>query len=212
MKLNISEIKKFYKGYGGLSGHGFDHVERVLKMAELICKKEGGDMEIVEAAALLHDIARTKEDKNEKLDHAIEGATMAEKYLRKVNFSEAKIKNIVHCVAVHRFSRGKKPETKEAKIIQDADRLDALGAIIITRVLSHGALHGLPVYDPKIKPLKEYKGKKATAINHFYEKILKIIPSSFHTKTAQKIARTRYDFVVKFLDQFKKEWEGKDLS
>ncbi len=211
MKLNIKDIRKFYKGYGGLSGHGFDHVERVLRMAKLISKKEGGDMEIIEAAALLHDMARTKEDKNERLDHAAEGARMAKTYLKKISFPKNKIGKVVHCIAVHRFSRGKKPEIIEAKIIQDADRLDALGAIIITRVLSYGALHGLPVYDPKIKPLKKYTGMKATAINHFYEKILKIIPSSFYTKTARKIAKQRYDFVVKFLDQFKKEWNGDDL-
>ncbi|OGZ19843.1 MAG: hypothetical protein A2654_01055 [Candidatus Nealsonbacteria bacterium RIFCSPHIGHO2_01_FULL_43_31] len=211
MKLNIKNIKKFYIGYGGLSSHGFDHVERVLRMAKLISKKEGGDMETIEAAALLHDMGRTKEDKNERLDHAAEGAKMARVYLGKINFPKNKIGNVIHCIAVHRFSRGKKPETIEAEIIQDADRLDALGAIIITRVLSHGALHGLPVYDPRIKPLKKYTGKKATAINHFYEKILKITPSSFYTKTAQKIARQRYDFVVKFLDQFKKEWNGEDL-
>jgi len=206
MKLNIKEIKKFYKGYGGLSGHGFDHPERVLRLAKFICRKEGGDMEVVEAAALLHDIARA----NERRDHALEGAKMAKSYLEKIGFSESKIKNIVHCIAVHRFSRGKKAETKEAKIIQDADRLDALGAISISRSFTY---HGrkIPAYNPDIKPQKKYTGKSKTIINHFYEKILKITPSSFYTKTAHKIAKKRYDFVVKFLDQFKKEWDGKDL-
>lgn len=212
MKLNIEEIKKFYVGYGGLGGHGFDHVERVLGMARLICKKEGGDIEIVEAAALLHDIARALETDKNNLDHGAEGARMAEKYLNGINFPKLKIKNVVHCIAVHRFSRGKKAETKEAKIIQDADRLDALGAIIIARVLAYNGLHKIPIYDPSIKPLKEYRGDHTTAINHFYEKILKITPSSFHTKTAQKIAGKRYIFVVNFLKQFKKEWEGKDLQ
>jgi len=211
MKIDIKEIKKFYIGYGGLGGHGFDHVERVLKMAKLICGKESGDMEVVEAAALLHDIARALENDKNNLDHGEEGAKMAEKYLNKISFPKLKIKNVVHCIAVHRFSRGKKAETKEAKIIQDADRLDALGAIIIARVLAYNGLHKIPIYDPDIKPLKEYKGNHTTAINHFYEKILKITPSSFHTKTAQKIARKRYDFVVSFLKQFQKEWQGKDL-
>ena len=211
MKLNIEEIKKFYIGYGGLSGHGFDHVERVLRMAKLISEKEGGDIETIEAAALLHDIARAKENNMNNLDHGEEGAKMAENYLRKINFTKSKIKNIIHCIAVHRFSRGKKAETKEAKIIQDADRLDALGAIIITRVLAYNGLHKIPIYDPDIKPLKEYKGGHTTAINHFYEKILKITPLSFNTKTARKIAKKRYDFVVNFLKQFKKEWDGKDL-
>ncbi|MFH1894550.1 MAG: HD domain-containing protein [Patescibacteria group bacterium] len=211
MKLNINEIKKFYGGYKGLGGHGFDHPERVLKMARLICEREGGDIETIEAAALLHDIARAKEDDGKCDCHAEEGAKMAENYLHKISFPRSKIKNVIHCVAVHRFSRGKKAETKEAKIIQDADRLDALGAIIIARVLAYNGLHKFPIYDPDIKPVTKYKGRYTTAINHFYEKILKITPVSFHTKTAQRIAAKRYNFVVNFLKQFKKEWEGKDL-
>lgn len=210
MRLNINEIKKFYIGYGGLIGHGFDHVERVFRMAKLICRKEDGDMETVEAAALLHDVARAKEETNKNLDHGEEGAKMAEKYLQKIKFPKSKIKNVAYCIAVHRFSKGIKPKTKEAKILQDADRLDALGAIIITRVLSYSG-RKVPVYDPSVKPLKKYIGKSATAINHFYEKILKIKPASFYTKTARKIAKKRYNFVVEFLNQFKREWNGKDL-
>lgn len=208
MKLNINEIKKFYKDEGG---HGFDHPNRVLRLAKFICKKEGGDAKIIETAALLHDIARNKEDNDKSLCHAEEGANMAKAYLNKINFPKSKIQNVIHCIETHRFSKGKKPKTEEAQIIQDADRLDALGAICIARVLTYNGLHKIPMYNPNIKPLKKYKGQHTTAINHFYEKILKITPSSFYTKTAQKIARKRYDFIVTFLKQFKKEFEGKDL-
>ncbi|MFH1401353.1 MAG: HD domain-containing protein [Parcubacteria group bacterium] len=212
MKLDIKEVKKLYSDYVGLSGHGFDHIERVLKMAKLICKKEGGDIQVVETATLLHDIARAKENERNNLDHAEEGAKMAEKYLNKISFPKSKIENIIHCIVVHRVSKGKKAETKEAKIIQDADRLDALGAIIITRVLAYNGFYKIPIYNPDIKPKKIYDGKYSTAINHFYEKILKLTPTSFHTKTAQKIAAKRYNFVLNFLKQFKKEWDGKDLK
>lgn len=212
MKLNINEIKKFYNGYKGLGGHGFDHPERVLRLARFICQKEGGDMEVVEAAALLHDIARTKENRIKNLDHAKEGVKIAKDYLEKNNFPKSKVKNVLHCIEVHRFSKGEKAKTKEAEIIQDADRLEALGAICIARVLAYNGLHKIPMYDPSIKPLKKYGGEHTTAINHFYEKILKITPSSFHAKTAQKIAEKRYGFVVKFLKQFKKEWCGEDLN
>lgn len=211
MKLNINEIKKFYKNYRGLGGHGFDHPERVLRMAKLICKKEDGDIEIVEAAALLHDIARPKEDRKKCSCHAEEGGKMARIYLNKINFPKSKIEKVIHCIETHRFSKGKKAKTKEAEIIQDADRIDALGAICIARIFSYSGFHKVPIYNPDIKPLKEYKCASKTAINHFYEKILKIKPSSFHTKTAREIAKKRYNFIKAYLKQFQTEWEGKDL-
>jgi len=210
--MNQEEIRKIYIGYGGSGGHDFDHAERVLRVAKLICKNEGGDIKVVEAAALLHDVARALENDKNNLDHGEEGAKIAEKYLNGIDFPKSKIKNVVHCIAVHRFSRGRKAETKEAKIIQDADRLDALGAIAVARIMAYNGFHKIPIYDPAIKPLKEYRGVHTTAINHFYEKILKITPASFHTKTAQKIAKRRYGFIEDFLKHFKKEWQGKDLQ
>ena len=103
----------------------------------------------------------------------------------------------------------KKAETKEAKILQDSDRLDALGAICIARVFMYNGHRNLPLYNPKVKPDKHYYGQDSNAINHFYEKILKIKPEKFHTKTARKIARKRYEFILEFLKRFKKEWKGK---
>jgi uncharacterized protein len=212
MKLNINEVKDFYISYGGLSGHGFDHIERVFRIAKLLGKSEKADMVVVEAAALLHDIARAKENDRNKLDHAIEGAKMAAEYLKKINFPETKLKNVIHCIATHRVSKGKKAQTLEAKILQDADRLDALGAIIIARAFTYNGKNNRPVYDPSIKPAKTYKGNSTTIINHFYEKILKLKPNSFHTRLAQKFAKKRYAFVVNFIKQFTNEWSGKDLN
>ena len=201
-------VKRLYKDIGG---HGFDHVERVHKLAMSIAKEEKADLQIVDAAAWLHDIARLREDAGEIECHAEEGARMAKKILegRGMDFPKDKIPTVMHAIAVHRFSRQKKAETKEARILQDADRLDALGAICIARVFMYNGHRGLPIYEPGRKPDKDYHGQDSTAINHFYEKILKIKPSIFHTKKARELAKERYDFILEFLKRFKLEWEGK---
>jgi len=203
--LNKERVKKLYRDIGG---HGFDHVERVHRMAMLLAKKEKADSQIVDAAAWLHDIARAKEDEMKCKCHAEEGAKIAERILKKINFPESKIECVRHAISVHRFSKNKKAKTKEAKILQDADRLDALGAICIARVFMYNGFKKLPLYSPERKPEKHYHGQETTAINHFYEKILKIKPSNFHTKTARKIAEKRYLFIEEFLRRFKAEWNA----
>jgi uncharacterized protein len=199
-------VRDFYPNHGG---HGFDHVQRVHKIAIMIAKKEKADLQIVDAASWFHDISRQREDSGKCKCHAEHGARETEKILRKINFPAMKIPAVVHAIVVHRYSKGIKAETKEAKIVQDADRLDALGAICIARVFAHNAENKRPLYDPNIKPLKEYHGENTTAINHFYEKILKIKPELFNTKTARKIAKERYNFILVFLKQFLNEWNGK---
>jgi uncharacterized protein len=203
--LELDSIKKFYKDYGG---HGFDHVERVHKMAMMIAQKEKADLQTVDAAAWLHDIARAGEDEGKYKCHAEEGAKIAGRILGKMNFPKQKIGAIQHGISAHRFSKQIKAETKEAQILQDADRLDALGAICIARVFMYNGFKKGQMYDPKRKPEKHYHGQETTAINHFYEKILKIKPEKFHTLTARKIAKERYEFIVSFLKKFKSEWNS----
>lgn len=174
-----------------------------------IVKDEKADIQIVDAAAWLHDIARHAEDSGEIECHAEEGAKMAKEILEKIDFPKEKIPTVVHAIAVHRFSKQKKAETKEAQILQDADRLDALGAICIARIFMYNGHRGLPIYEPGRKPDEHYHGQETNAINHFYEKILKIKPENFHTKKAREMAKERYDFIVEFLNRFKAEWEGK---
>jgi uncharacterized protein len=188
-------------------GHGFDHTQRVYNLAIKIAKEEKADLEVVKAAALLHDICRKKEEET-GLCHASEGAELAPSILREINFSEEKIENVIHCIKVHRFSKRLEPKTKEAKILQDADRLDAIGAIAITRIISHNTMIGNPIYDPNIKPSEEYTSKGKTALNHFFEKIFKLKPESFHTSLAKEIAKDRYKFTTEFVDRFISEWEG----
>lgn len=191
--------------------HAFDHTERVYNLALKIGKKEKADLDVIKAAALLHDISRLKEDNKEVECHAEHGAEIAEKLLKEMNFPEDKIKNVIHSIKVHRHSKKLKADTKEAEIIQDADRLDALGAMTIGRMFSTGGKTNRPLYNPNIPFGKNvYSGYKSdSTIHSFYTRTLNIKPENFNTKFAQKLAAGRYKFVVKFLNQFFKEWEGK---
>jgi len=190
--------------------HAFDHTERVYALAVKIGKKEKADLEVIKAAALLHDISRLKEDNKEVECHAEHGSEIAAKLLKDMNFPEEKIKNVVHSILVHRHSKGLKTETKEAEIIQDADRLDSLGAITIGRMFSTGGKINRPLYKPGIPFGKVYEGYYSDSTVHgFYARILKITPETFNTNFAKKLAMGRYKFVEKFLNQFFKEWEGK---
>lgn len=200
------KIQPFFQNQGG---HGFDHTERVYNYALTLSEKENVNLKIIKIASLLHDIARSKEDNNECKDHAEEGARIAEEILKQENISQEEISHIKDCIISHRFSKGIKPRTKEAEIIQDADRLDALGAICVARVFMYNGLHKLPLHIPGLKPEEEYRGQETTAINHFYEKVLKIKPETFNTRLARNIAKQRYNFILKFLKQFHEEWAGK---
>jgi len=204
LRLNIQS--NFEEG----GSHAFDHAQRVFNLAVKIGKKEKVDLDVLKASAFLHDISRLKEDRGEVECHAEHGAIMAEKLLREMNFPEDKIEKVAHAIRVHRHSKGLNAETKEAKILQDADRLDALGAITIARMFSTGGKINRPLYKPEIPFGKGYNGYCSDSTIHaFYAKILKIKPETFNTQFAKKLARGRYKFVENFLNQFFKEWEGK---
>ena len=204
----FEELKVKAKGYfEGGDGHDFDHVERVCNMAVKISEGEDVDMDVVRAAALLHDVARSKESELD-ICHAEEGAKMAAEILREMGFPADKITKVVHAISVHRYSKGIKAESREAEILQDADRLDVLGAIILTRVFARCGKRNTAIYDPDIPVLEKYNGTDTTGINHLKEKSLEIVPESFKTPKAREIARGRYDYVKGFIDRFEKEWRG----
>ena len=207
----FNELREKIQGYFEEGGsHAFDHSQRVYNLALKIGTKEKADLDVIRAAALLHDIARLKEDNNEVECHADHGAELAEKILKEMNFPEEKIKEVSYAIKVHRHSKGIKAETKEAAIIQDADRLDALGAITIGRMFSTGGKLNIPLYKLGIPFGKVHDGYHSESTIHgFYTKILKITPEKFNTNDGKRIAKQRYEFVEKFLDQFLKEWEGK---
>lgn len=190
-------IQPYYRKGGG---HGFDHTERVYELALKISEGEDVDLDVVRVATLLHDIAREKQDESDtNICHAERGAKIAEEILEEVDFPSDKVDNVVHCIGVHRYSKGLATETKEAEILRDADRLEVLGAVGIARAFERGGVRGRVSYDPE---------DSHTTIGQLKIKSLKIFPETFKTLGAQKIAKERYKFVEQFVNRFEKEWRG----
>ena len=139
---------------------------------------------------------------------AEKGAEMCKPILEKLGYTAEQIKIISDAIRTHRYKNQLKPNSKVGEILQDADRLDLLGAIGVARIFTRGGERGSPLYDPNIKPDKVYRSGMSTAINHFYEKVLKVNSDSFHTETAKQIAKSRYIYSKQFVERFLKEWEG----
>ncbi|MFX1538229.1 MAG: HD domain-containing protein [Promethearchaeota archaeon] len=195
--------------------HAWSHVERVFQLAKLIAKDLSVDWEVLEPAIWLHDIARPKEDSGEVACHAQEGARMAEEVLISLGYSTEKIGKICYAIRTHRYRSQIKAETLEAQVLQDADRLDAIGAIAVARVFSLGGKKNRPLYDLDIPPNKVYESNAKTSLNHFFEKILKITPNSFNTSMGQKLAKERHDFTKLYIDRFllelKQVWTKREI-
>jgi len=203
----LEKIRKRSEEFLRHSHHSKSHVERVYNLAIRIAKEENADLDVVKAAALLHDIARAMEDEGKIEDHTVEGAKMARRILEEVNFPKEKIDKVIHCIEVHRFRKGIKTKDLEAKILQDADRLDIIGAIGIARVFARGGWENMPIHDPSIPPKERYDGRSSTSVNHIYEKNLKV-KDTLNTSTAKEIAEERHKFLKQFLERFLKEWKG----
>lgn len=193
------------------AGHDWWHVDRVRRMALHLSALEGGNTRILELAALLHDIADAKfHDGDEEL-----GARRAGHFLAREGLSANEIRKVQELVRRVSFKGGLPddlPINIELKILQDADRLDALGAIGIARTFHYGGYKNRPLYDPAIPPREyqsaaAYRASQAPTINHFYEKLLRL-KDGMHTATARKIAAQRHAFMEQFLEQFYREWEG----
>jgi len=202
-------VKETLKNAEG--GHDWFHIERVYKNALLIADQENVDLFTVQLAALLHDIADSKfHNGDETL-----GPKIAKEFLRKENVPEEIIKHIVSIIENISFKGGNFKNTfdsKELKVVQDADRLDAIGAIGIARCFNYGGFKERPMYDPEKTPdlhmtKEEYKNSSAPSINHFYEKLL-LLKDKMNTKTGHQIATDRHLFMEQFLNQFYREWEG----
>jgi uncharacterized protein len=197
---------------GESSGHDWWHILRVWNNAKLIAKSENANMFIVEAAALLHDIADYKlNDGDEEI-----GPRVAGEMLLKYNVDQSiveSVRNIIRNMNFHGNLDQKQNLTIEGKIVKDADRLDAIGAVGIGRTFAYGGNKGFEMYNPNIKvkvkmTKEEYVKNKPPTINHFYEKLLKL-EKMMETKTAKKIAKGRHKFMELYLKQFFAEWNGK---
>lgn len=192
-------------------GHDWFHIQRVLNNSRLIAKGEECDMLIVELGALLHDIADSKFHGG---DESV-GPEMAEKFLRSQEVTPEVIDHVIQIIKNVSFKGGnveQKFSSIELDIVQDADRLDALGAIGIARTFNYGGFKGRALYDPEIAPnlnmtKEEYKASTAPTINHFYEKLL-LLKDRMNTKTGRRIAADRHAFMVEYLNQFYVEWNG----
>lgn len=207
----IAFVKKALTNAEG--GHDWFHTERVFKNALFIAKDEPkADPMVVALGALLHDIADSKfHDGNEEI-----GPTMARDFLSDLGVATPVIDHVVNIIKNISFKGGnfnQKFQSTELDIVQDADRLDALGAIGIARCFNYGGFKNRPLYDPDIPPKlhmskEEYKKSISPTINHFYEKLL-LLKDRMNTVTGKKMAGQRHEFMKDFLEQFYEEWEGK---
>lgn len=168
-----------------MPSHDNGHTERVKRLALLIAEKEGADIEIVKKAAELHDIARNLKN------HAVEGAKIARDILRKQGYNEDFIERVVHCIESHSFSSGIRPETKEAKILSDADKLDAIGAIGVARAFLYSGENGRTIEE---------------TLKHFEDKLLNL-KNLIETEYGRKIAKDRHDFLLNFYRKILSELE-----
>jgi uncharacterized protein len=215
--MNYSEIvnktivfvkKKLENAEGG---HDWFHIERVYKNALSIAENEVCDDTVVKLAALLHDIADSKFHNG---DETI-GPKLAREFLESENVDNATIQHVINIIENISFKGGNTERTFssiELNIVQDADRLDAIGAIGIARAFNYGGFKNRPLYNPNIAPnlhmsKEEYKNSEAPTLNHFYEKLL-LLKDKMNTETGKKIAQERHRYMEGFLSQFYAEWDG----
>lgn len=210
-KMIINDALEFVRNTfnNDYSGHDHFHTLRVYKMATRIAEQERANLIIVQLAALLHDVDDIKlsPETYANKDRAVD-------FLRKHGISEAMIKIICNIIGKVSFNGtdSTTPETIEGKCVQDADRLDAMGAIGIARVFTYGGSHDRIIYDPEIKPTvnmdaDKYQSHISTTINHFYEKLFQL-KDLMNTDTAKKIAKQREEYMKAYISEFLDEWDG----
>lgn len=194
-------------------GHDWFHIQRVFNTSKLLLQHEEGDSLVVQLAALLHDIADPKFHNG---DEQI-GPQTAQDFLETQQVSHETTAHVVNIIRHMSFKNsleqdGETFTSKEMDIVQDADRLDAIGAIGIARAFNYGGFKNRELYNPNVPPnlnmtKEEYKKSKAPTINHFYEKLL-LLKDGMRTPTGKKLAEKRHQFMLDYLEQFYKEWEG----
>jgi len=202
-------IKKKFDGES--SGHDWWHIYRVWRTGKIIANSERANLYVVELACLLHDIADYKlHEGDEKI-----GPRLAREWLQKLSVETPVVNHVTNIISTISF-KGANARNRinilEGQCVQDADRLDAIGAIGIARCFAFGGAKGNVIYNPSI-PVKinmseeEYKKANHTQINHFYEKLL-LLKDRMNTQTGRRMAEARHEFMVKYLEQFHREWDG----
>lgn len=213
VKKTEAYVRKKMQGEG--TGHDWWHVVRVRNIAKMIAREEHADVFVVELSALLHDIA---DHKFHDGDDTI-GPRLASQYLASLRVAPAVIEHVAYIISNVSFNKSfdvtHEPPSKELQVMRDADRLDALGAIGIARAFAYGGYRQRELYNPAEKP-RVYKSSEdyrkrsmgGHTINHFYEKLL-LLKDRMNTKAGKRIAQRRHAFLLKYLEQFYSEWEGK---
>lgn len=215
MNIMVSNTVAFVKAQlaGAEAGHDWFHIERVWKLARKIHETEGGNLEVIELAALLHDIADPKFHNG---DEAL-ALRISDDFLQTQNAAPETVAAVLDIIENISFKNREDQQgvpSLELKIVQDADRLDAIGAIGIARTFHFGGFKNNPIYDPEIKPnlrqtKEQYKKSNGTTINHFYEKLL-LLKDLMNTQTGKRLAERRHSLMVRFLEEFLQEWHHPD--
>lgn len=204
------EVRQKLEGEG--SGHDWWHIVRVWNMAKRIGVSENADMFVVEIAALLHDIADWKFYDGDDTIGPKMARQILEKYSIPINVTDH-VCDIIASMSFKGANVKTEMKTLEGKVVQDSDRLDAIGAIGVARVFAYSGHKNRSIYDPNEKPSRHkskeaYFKNKSSAINHFYEKLL-LLKDRMNTKTAKQLAEGRHQFIEKYLERFFQEWGGK---
>lgn len=207
--ITIEQARTFYEGSD--SAHDFEHILRVLTLAEKIARAEGGDLEVVRTAALLHDIARAEEDQaQEKLDHAELSAQRAHALLMEKGAGEEFAGRVAEAIRAHRFRGTRRPDSLEGQILFDADKLDSIGAIGVARAYAIAGALNQKLYtepDGSGEATREQHNSTHSPVAEFHIKLAKL-RGRFHTRTAQALAEERHMFMVEFFERLQQEVQG----
>lgn len=200
------------------SGHDISHLERTMGLALKVQAKEGGDRLVIGISAFLHDIHRIMQNNSGKYVPPVESLDTVREILSKVDLDEDTVNKICYCIEYHEEYNwnGKNVEDLNTLILQDADNLDALGAIGIGRTFSYGGANGIPMYDENVElePKEKFSEvilKDPSTIHHFYHKLFKL-KDNMNTQTARKMAEKRVDFMKEFVEEFLEEWNVKKIT
>jgi uncharacterized protein len=208
----LLQVKETAKGifHGACGSHDWDHTLRVYHLCDRIGKAEKADLDVVRIAALLHDIGRSQQDKtNGDICHARQGAHMAREIIRPLPLSEVQRENVVHCIRTHRFRGGRRPETIEAKVLFDADKLDSIGAVGVARAFLFAGEIGARLHNPDIKVEDTQPYSENDTGYREYRLKLRKIKNRMLTDEGKKLADKRHRFMAEFFKRFINEYKGK---
>lgn len=216
LPLSLAEIEArceaVIRGGDHDAAHDVEHVRRVVASARSLAGAEAAPLEVVVPAAWLHDCVSVPKDSPLRSTASRLAAERAGSLLREWGCDERLAAEVEHAIAAHSFTAGIEPRTAAARVVQDADRLDAIGAIGIARAFAYGGVHGRILYDPAVPPretmtAEEYRSQMTPTINHFYEKLL-LLKDRMNTAYARRLAEQRHRVMEAFLDEFYAEWDG----